>query len=97
MVGRVLFELTKKLRLLVPIFCRMSSKECPVLTLSRPANGVELVVAQDRASRTCFAHRAGNPQDFSLFRTAVNKVADKDHSSFWMPESTCDLHIVEFV
>jgi hypothetical protein len=74
----------------------MISKESSVFTLSGPANRVEFVVPQDRASRTGFAHRAGNPQNFSLFRTAVNKVADKDHFSFWMPENTFNLCIVEF-
>jgi hypothetical protein len=54
------------------------------------------VVPQDRASRTGFAHRAGNPQDFSLVRTAVNKITNKDHLSFWMPEDTFKLDVSEF-
>jgi hypothetical protein len=96
MIGRGLFELTKKFRVLMRILWGVTPKEAPVFTLSGPADRVEFVVSQDRASRTGFAHRAGNPEDFSLFRTAVNKVADKDYFPFWMSENTFNLCIVEF-
>jgi len=55
------------------------------------------VISQDRAGRSRRAHRAGNPQNFSLLRAAVNEVADKDHFSFWMSENTVDLGIIELV
>ena len=49
MGGRVLFELTEKFRVLVRILRGVTSQKVPVLTLSSPANGVELVISQDRA------------------------------------------------
>jgi hypothetical protein len=63
--------------------------------LSRPPNRVEFVISQYRCCRSGLAHRPGNPQNLSLFGTAVNKVADKDHFSFRMPENTFDLRIDE--
>jgi site-specific DNA recombinase len=57
-----------------------------------------IVVHKDRlVVRSRFAHCAGNPQNFSLLRAAVNKITDKDHFPFWMPENTFNFRIPEFV
>ena len=47
--GRALFYLAEKFRVLVRILRRVTSQKVPDLALSSPANGVELVISQDRA------------------------------------------------
>jgi len=95
--GRVFIELAKKFGVLMRILRGMSSKEAAVFGLSGPADGIELVISQDRAGRSCFAHRACNPQNLSLLRAAVNKITDKDYFSIWMPEDAFALSVVELV